>query len=170
MGKSGKRDKSPKNQAKSIKKEEQFEGDEQNTNKKAAELPPVSEFPAIELLKRISPKLPSRTGISTIFSYLWEFNQGKANIMKLNKAARQFVTTDAIANGVDLLDVVCYRDNLGKEKVIEIQRLLKSIKILGPQCPENETLMEIPNRKILRDIIIDKVRNGWKTEKEESEN
>ena len=84
------------------------------------ELPPVSEFPAIELLKRISPNLSSRTGISTIFSYLWEFNQAKANIMKINKAARQFVTINAIANGVDLLDVVCYRDDLGKEKVLEI--------------------------------------------------
>ena len=52
--------------------------------------------------------------------------------MKFNKAARQFVTKDAIANGVDLLDVVCYRDDLSKEKVIEIQSLLKSIKVIGP--------------------------------------
>ena len=96
-------------------------------------IPEVTAFPALELLQRLSPRLASRTGIALIFSYLWEFNQACANIMRLNKAGRQFVTKDAIANGVDLLDVVCYRDDLGKDKVLEILRLLKSIKVLGPE-------------------------------------
>ena len=90
--------------------------------------------------------------------------------MKINKACRQFVTKDAIANGVDLLDVVCFRDDLERERIAEIKRLLNSIKVLGPQCTAKETLMEIPNRKVLRDMIIDKVKNGWKTETEKTLN
>ena len=131
-------------------------------------LPEVSNFPAIELLQRISPKLSSRTGFALIFSYVWEYNRALANIMKLNKACRQFVTKDAIANGVNLLNVVCFRDDLERERTAEIKRYLKSIKVLGPQCPPSETLMEIPNRKVLRDIIIDKVKNGWNAEVETS--
>ena len=80
------------------------------------------------------------------------------------------MTKDAIANGVDLLDVVCFRDDLERERTAEIGRLLKSIKVLGPQCTAKETLMEIPNRKVLRDMIIDKVKNGWKTETEKTLN
>ena len=77
------------------------------------------------------------------------------------------MTKEAIANGVDLLDVVCFRDNLGKDKVIEIIRLLKSIRVVGPKSSVTETLAEIPNRKVLRDLIIEKVRNGWKSEANE---
>ena len=131
-------------------------------------LPEVTKFSAIELLKRISPNLPSRSGFALIFSYVWEYNRALANIMKINKACRQFVTKDAIANGIDLLDVVCFRDDLERERTAEIIRLLKSIKVLGPECTAKETLMEIPNRKVLRDMIIDKVKNGWKSESETS--
>ena len=51
-------------------------------------LPDVTTYPALELLQRLSPKLASRTGIALIFSYLWEFNQACANIMRINKAGR----------------------------------------------------------------------------------
>ena len=85
-------------------------------------------------------------------------------VIKINRAARQFVTKDAIANGVDLLNVVCKKDDLVKEQAIEISRLFKSIKILGPDRQAEEILMEIPNRKVIRDILIQKSKDGWKTE------
>ena len=49
-------------------------GQQKEERKNSNILPEVTQFPAIELLKRISPKLPTRTGFAMIFSYLWEFN------------------------------------------------------------------------------------------------
>ena len=46
---------------------------EQNEKTKVMH-PGITAFPAVELLKRISPQMMSRTGIALVFSYLWEFN------------------------------------------------------------------------------------------------
>ena len=82
-------------------------------------------------------------------------------ISKLNKAGKQFVSPNAKANGYELLKVVCYRDDRLKERALEIIDLLGSIKVLGPIRTEEEVLMDLPNRKQLREMIIERVKADW---------
>ena len=59
----------------------------------------------------------------------------------------QFVTPHATANGREILDGVCVRDDLLESETREIGDTLASIKVIGPKVNANDVLMELPNRK-----------------------
>ena len=96
-----------------------------------------------------------------IIGYTLEFNYALVLIKRLCKSGQQFVSQNARANGYELLRVVCHRDDRLKERNIEIAELLASIKVIGPKKTAADILMEIPNRKHLRDSIIDRVKADW---------
>ena len=54
-------------------------------------------------------------------------------ISKLSKAGRQFASETATANGYEVLNAVCYRDDKARERTLEIGEILGSIKVIGPK-------------------------------------
>ena len=127
------------------------------------------QFSATELLIRLSPRLNSRACFAMIFGYLHEFKYVCALIEQLCKAGQQFVSPNSIANGYELLKVVCFYDERFKERNMQIKELLSSIKVIGPKYTDKEILMEVPSRKQLRASIIERAKADWFVEEEEDD-
>ena len=83
------------------------------------------------------------------------------------RAGRQFASPEAKANGYELLKVVCHCDDRLKERNLEIAELLASIKVIGPKKNAADILMEMPNRRHLRESIIERVKSDWVAPKRE---
>ena len=79
------------------------------------------------MLSRLSPKLTSRSGFAMIFGYMFEFNYAVAKIKELCKAGLKFTSLTSKANGYELLNFVCHRNDKLMERNLCIIELIDSI-------------------------------------------